>query len=209
MEKIERLKRYWERINFSDNIILSSDRMKKIQDEIQILKEKYKLSRSTLYSLIKFETYGQSFSENNLVKIANLIHEILISYDYSEEEITAYMIKNKILFDSNYVDFRYRLALMHNIGLFDDVFFHHVTVLTRFFTENYYSTRTLYSVLSRNVVEDIQTNEQILTSISKSDLVDIKEKYPFDMEKLKKYDKEMIKYLGIKKLQTLARKKEM
>ena len=209
MDKIERLKRYWERTNFSDNIILSSDRMKKIQDEIQILKEKYKLSRYTLYSLIKFETNGQSFSENNLVKIANLIHEILISYDYSEEEITAYMIKNKILFDSNYVDFRYRLALMHNIGLFDDVFFHHTTVLTRFFTENYYSTRTLYSVLTRNVVEDIQTNEQILTSIPKSDLVDIKEKYPFDMEKLKKYDKEMIKYLGIKKLQTLARKKEM
>ena len=188
--------------------MINSARMNKLREEFRVMMKNYNLNREVLSSFKSYECYSQAFKEDNLIKIGNLIHEVLISYGYSEEEVTNFMISNKAVFNSDYVDFRYRLALMHKYGLFDEVFFHHPAVLTRYFTRYHYGTRTLYSVLLRNEIEGIGINEKNLTSISKSDLVDIKEKYPFDMEKLKEYDNEMIKYLRIKKAKTLAMKKE-
>ncbi len=189
--------------------MVNSARIDKLREEFRVMMKNYNLSRDVLSSFKNYECYSQAFKEDNLIKIGNLIHEILISYGYSEEEVTNFMVSNKAVFNSDYVDFRYRLALMYKYGLLDEVFFHHPDVLTRHFTRYHYGTRTLYSVLLRNEIEGIGINEKNLTSISKSDLVDIKEKYPFDMEKLKEYDNEMIKYLRIKKAKTLVKKRNI
>lgn len=189
--------------------LLDSTRIQKQQQKIRTLKERYNLNQITLSSIGKYESANQTFKENNLIKIANMIHEILICYGYTEEEITAFMIKNKTMFNSYYDDFRYRLALMYKFGLFEKVFFKYSFILTRVFTDYYYGTKTLYSVLLRNEAEGIQINEKNLTSISKKELIDIKEKYKFDMEKLKEYDNEMLNYLKNKKIRSLITKRKI
>lgn len=170
-------------------------RGQKVIAEIQYIKGKYNLSQPALTTLAKYAQNSTVFKENNLVKLAGFIHDILYCYGYTEEEITAFMIKNKIIFDSNYVDFRYRLALMYRFGLLEQVFFKHNYVLTNSFTANCYSTKDLYSILLRNEMEDIQTTQDSLINISTSDRIKARTEYSFDMEQLKKYDAEMIEYL--------------
>lgn len=181
-------------------------RGQKVIGEIQYIKSKYNLNQQALTSLAKYAQNNTVFKENNLVKLANLIHEVLISYGYTEEEITAFMIKNKTMFNSNYVDFRYRLALMYRFGLFDQVFFKHQYVLSNDFTANCYGTKDLYSILLRNEMEDIKTTQESLINISTSDRIKARTEYTFDMAQLKKFDTEMLEYLKQMKLQNTNKK---
>lgn len=176
------------------------DTSRKKQDiilkELGILKEKYNLKNDVLVSLNKYASRTTRFREGNLLNLADFINQVLISYGYNTEEVSEFMNKHKVMFDSNYVDFRYRLALFNKYGSMEDTFFKGYSVLTNDITRNGCGTKDMFSILKydrKNGSEVITPNE--LFNILPSRMNEAKEECPFNMEELKMYDNEMVKDL--------------
>lgn len=167
-----------------------------ILKELGILKEKYNLRNDVLVSLNKYASRTNRFKEGNLLNLADFINQVLISFGYNPEEVSEFMNKHKVMFDSNYADFRYRLALFNKFGSMEDTFFKGYSVLTNDITRNGCGTKDMFSILKfdrKNGREVITPNE--LFDILPSKMEAAKEECPFNMEELKMYDNEMVKDL--------------
>ena len=186
--------------------LLNREKMIKIQAEVQFIRKNYGLNNLTLNSLAKYANSISIYKDGNLTKIASTIKHILLCYGYSDEEITQFMNKNKIMFDSNYADFRFRLALMHRFGIFEYVFFNHLHILTNDFTKYFFGTRDIYSIMHSNEKLGIINNEENIINIKSQDLIAIRNNFPFDMEQIKKYDADFLTFLKAKKAENIREK---
>lgn len=174
---------------------ISRKKQRIILNELSVLKEKYNLSNPTLVSLNKYATRTTRFREGNLINVAEFINQVLISYGYNEEEISDFMNKHKVMFDSNYADFRYRLALFNKFGSMEDTFFRGYSVLTNEITHNGCGTKEIFSVLKSEHKNGSTVLPNDFYNISLDKLETSKKECPFDMEELKMYDKQMIQDL--------------
>ncbi len=186
--------------------LVNRERLARIQSEVQYIRKEYGLNNLTLNSLAKYANTSRVYRDNNLTKTANFIKEVLLCYGYSSEEITRFMERYKVMFNSNYGDFRYRLALMHHFGVFEHVFFYHQYVLINEFTKEFFSTKDLFSIMHSNDVSKIPNIEENIISVKKEQLEQMRNSFPFDMETLKKYDSDMIRFLKEKKIQNVVKK---
>lgn len=188
--------------------IFYRDKLTKVQNEMQYLIKKYEINNHlVLSSISKKATYSKVYKEGNISKIADYIAGILNCLGFSKEEIADYFVKNKNIFNSNYADLRYRLALMYKAGLLEDCLFVNPFILTNEFTMLCISTKDLYSLVKYRILNNLPLSIESLSKVDNfnklynNELSDATNKCPFDANDFKNYDSKMMLYLSRKKLE--------
>ncbi len=185
----------------------SRERLDKLNDEMQYLKSKYGVTNHVILSSIsKRALYSKTYREGNISKVADLIAGILNCYGFSTDEIGEFISKNKHILNSNYADFRYRLALLCKAGLFENALFCNSFVLTNDFTAMNYGTKDLYSVVKYRLKNNLPITLDSLCNVSSTELKNAQEECPFNLNDFKLYDQKMMLYLSKKKLENSKKK---
>lgn len=188
--------RYVTRIN-NDSILtemttLEEKTIESKRKEINDLAKRYSINNSSIGGFFKFYILNKKLEVGTVTKSIDYLSYILKNiHGYTHEEVSEFLNKNSSILKSSYADFRARIAIFNHFGMLDDVIFKGYYYLGFQFTEAHFGTRTLYAVIIKRKINNLDDLEEAVNMTAEKDILKLQQEYPLSDNMLHKMDEEL------------------
>lgn len=192
--------------NYQPEVIITKEREDSVKEAMGKLRDEFHMDINVLNSVAKNVLKESTIKSDNPLKVAECVRVVLTNYGYSEEEITAYLNRNKRLLLTNYADFKARLGMFAQFGLFEEVFFKYYVMLHRDYNV---STRRLYAGLCLKNPSNLSEFKTYIEDAKEAEIREALKQYPLTQEALIEMNRSLNSLLVQKRRELIVKTKEV